>query len=180
MPRRLAESPPAPRGDDDDLLAERLDHSEQAGPGGVLARRSNQIEKPIAQEKPQTKPQKKTRSTRPLVSSPCGARFPTASSSSSARRPRAGARSRSLAARSPPSSSSPRASTHRSCSLSRPGAPQPRQLPPARVGASGRGVGRREPGAHLRPPLDVRLERARRGRDDLRASPNHGDERADD
>lgn len=42
-------------------------------------------------------------------------------------------------------------------------APEPRQLPPARVGAGRRGVRRGDAGAHLRPPLDVRLERARRG-----------------
>ena len=43
-------------------------------------------------------------------------------------------------------------------------AAQPGQLPPPRVGTGDRGVRRRDAGPHLRPALDVRVERARRGR----------------
>ena len=79
------------------------------------------------------------------------------------------------AAHSPRSTSSRRGSTRR-CSVpgARRRAAQPRQLPPARVGAGDRGVGRRQACTNLRPTLDVRVERARRRRDRVRARASDG------
>ena len=57
---------------------------------------------------------------------------------------------------------------------------RPRQLPSPRVGCRRRGVRHRDPGADLRPALDLRLHRARRRLDRVRARPCYGDEHADD
>ena len=55
-----------------------------------------------------------------------------------------------------------------------------RELPASRVGTGDRRGRDREARPDLRPPVDVRLERAR-GRDhDVRAGPDHGHEREDD
>ena len=54
------------------------------------------------------------------------------------------------------------------------------QLPSAQVEPGRRVVGDREARPPVRPALDVRLERARRGDHRVRARPDHGNERRDD
>ena len=57
---------------------------------------------------------------------------------------------------------------------------QPQQLPPARLAARRRGFRDRNPGADLRPALDVRVERARRRGHRVRAREGDGHLRRDD
>ena len=56
----------------------------------------------------------------------------------------------------------------------RTGAVRCRELPAPRMGTGDRFRGRRNPGQAIRPPVDVRLKRARGGDHDVRARADHG------
>lgn len=97
-----------------------------------------------------------------------------------ARSPATGSPATSFGSTRPISTRGSRSAAQTTPTVRRAGPVRRRQLPPARMGPGDRRSRDREAREDLRPPLDVRLERARRRDHDVRAGTNHGHQREDD